>query len=35
MSEKYSLPLSHVGPSVKVNPSASFIGVASRATICA
>ena len=29
MSEKYSLPFSQVGPSVNVNPSASFCGFAS------
>jgi hypothetical protein len=33
MSEKYSFPFSHVGPSVKVNPSATFFGVAPGATI--
>ncbi len=34
MSEKYSFPFSHVGPSVNVNPSASFFGFSPGAMIC-
>ena len=33
MSEKYSFPLSQVGPSVNVNPSASFFGLSPGAMI--